>query len=292
MRGVGVGMAKLPYMQFYPADYQADMRRLSLASQGAWMQILCVLWRAPKRGQVTLTLNEWAKEVGCLESELSLYFTDLKHHNICTYRDESDGKITIISRRIVRDERNRKAAAKRQKKHRDSQMSQKSDIDVTAKSQGYIRNQISEVRNQKSYSEEEKKEETTSSSSGELDDIPPPRNYRADAREVLDFLNAKTGRQYRPVESTIAMIVARLKGQNLDTEVDVQTCKSLIAKKVRDWNTDEKMAKYLRPETLFNRTKFESYLGELNLCAVQNATKPCSTKPPDVPVAGELLRSL
>lgn len=40
--------------------------------------------------------------------------------------------------------------------------------------------------------------------------------------------------------------------------------KTVIDKKVDQWRSDETMAKYLRPETLFNRTKFESYLNELS----------------------------
>ena len=35
--------------------------------------------------------------------------------------------------------------------------------------------------------------------------------------------------------------------------------KSVIDKKVTDWSRDEKMAQYLRPETLFG-SKFDSYL--------------------------------
>jgi len=280
-------MAKLPYMQFYPADYQRDTRCLSMASKGAWMDMLCVLWNAPKRGQRTLSVEEWGRELGCPSPEVSLYITDLKYHQIGKFIEENDGKITIISRRMVRDERIRRLAAKRQQKQRDKPESREESRDRHGDVTGIyqksdIRSQISE-----SESEEEKKEETTLSGSGNPDAAPPPRNFRVEAREVLEFLNAKTGRHYRPVEATIAMIMARLKGQNHDTEVDVQTCKSLIAKKVREWNTDEKMAKYLRPETLFNRTKFESYLGELNLCAVQNATGPCPTTPPPVRAVGE-----
>jgi uncharacterized phage protein (TIGR02220 family) len=126
----------------------------------------------------------------------------------------------------------------------------------------------------------------------ETDSMSRKRDYKADAVIVLEFLNAKTGRQFRPVPSNIDPIIARLKGQNEETEVSVQTCKSIIAKKFRDWSTDEKMAKYLRPETLFNRTKFESYLGELIPCAALNATSTLTPPLQVAPVAGGHLRSL
>lgn len=298
MRGVGVGMAKLPYMQFYPGDWLLDTHVLSPATRGIWIDILSLMWREePRTGTLEYTVPGWCKRLRCTDADLRTAVLEMEMENVCKIvKDEGKDFVRFTSRRIARDEKLRKANRLYVANHRSKAPCKVVVHAVQDVSKGENQNQShiseSEIRSQKSYSEEEKKEKTTLSSSSELDDMPPPRNYRADAREVLAFLNAKTGRQYRPVESTIAMIMARLKGQNLETEVDVQTCKSLIAKKVRDWNTDEKMAKYLRPETLFNRTKFESYLGELNLCAVQNVTKPCSMKQPAAPVDGDLLPSL
>lgn len=82
------------------------------------------------------------------------------------------------------------------------------------------------------------------------------------AMEVLDFLNAKTGRKFRGLDgrgrptANLTLIINRLK-----TGVSVQDCKTVIARKFRDWSNDDKMREYLRPETLFCASKFESYLG-------------------------------
>lgn len=81
-------------------------------------------------------------------------------------------------------------------------------------------------------------------------------NHRAEALELLQFLNAKANRSFRPVDSTLRPIIARL-----GSGVSVQDCKGVIARQVRLWK-DTEMVKYLRPETLFNATKFESYLGQ------------------------------
>lgn len=78
------------------------------------------------------------------------------------------------------------------------------------------------------------------------------------AKRVLAFLNEKTGRRYREVKVNLDMISARLKEGATELE-----CKQVIAKKCREWATDENMAIYLRPATLFNRTKFAQYQGEL-----------------------------
>jgi uncharacterized phage protein (TIGR02220 family) len=81
---------------------------------------------------------------------------------------------------------------------------------------------------------------------------------KPDAIEVLNFLNEKTGRTYEPVPANLELIVARLKDGS-----SVDDCRAVIAKKCRDWATDDKMRFYLRPATLFNRTKFAQYKGEL-----------------------------
>ena len=86
------------------------------------------------------------------------------------------------------------------------------------------------------------------------------RNYQAEAKEVLAFLNEKSGKKYREVGVNLDLIISRLK-----SGVTAQQCKTLVMRKVRDWGTDEKMSRFLRPETLFNRTKFEAYLAEVTL---------------------------
>lgn len=83
---------------------------------------------------------------------------------------------------------------------------------------------------------------------------------RTQALEVLDFLNKKTGKRFRPVDTNLKMIVARLK-----TGATVMECRQIIASKYREWKNNPEMIKYLRPETLFCEKKFESYLGELVL---------------------------
>lgn len=85
------------------------------------------------------------------------------------------------------------------------------------------------------------------------------RKYREESKIVLAFLNEKSGKKFREVDATLGMIEARLK-----SGVEIQECKSLIARKVREWTTDPIMSKFIRPETLFNKTKFESYLAEVS----------------------------
>lgn len=76
-----------------------------------------------------------------------------------------------------------------------------------------------------------------------------------DAREIIDYLNEVTGSKYSyKTEATNKLIKARIKdGYSVDD------FKTVIDNKFDEWGSDEKMSKYLRPETLFGN-KFESYL--------------------------------
>lgn len=96
--------------------------------------------------------------------------------------------------------------------------------------------------------------------SGNPDESPPSKSesLKPAAREVLDFLNVKTSSRYRPVPANLDLIVARLK-----EGATVAECRQVIAKKSREWGTDEKMMGFLRPKTIFNRTNFAQYQGEL-----------------------------
>lgn len=104
-----------------------------------------------------------------------------------------------------------------------------------------------------------KKTLTTLSSSEKpnIDDGTEKRDFKLEAKDILEFLNLKTGRHYRMVVVNLGLIEARLK------VATKKQCRQIIALKAREWREDPKMNKFLRPATLFNKTKFEQYIGEL-----------------------------
>ncbi len=72
---------------------------------------------------------------------------------------------------------------------------------------------------------------------------------------IVAYLNEKAGTAYRATtKNTQSLMSARLA-----EGYTIEDFKTVIDKKCAEWlNTD--MEKFLRPETLFNRTKFENYL--------------------------------
>lgn len=83
------------------------------------------------------------------------------------------------------------------------------------------------------------------------------RAKHGDAAAVLEFLNEKTGRNYRPTPTNLNFVTARLK-----EGYTIAECRMVIARKTRQWKDDERMSEYLRPATLFNAEKFNQYIGE------------------------------
>ena len=77
-------------------------------------------------------------------------------------------------------------------------------------------------------------------------------------QEITEYLNNRTGSNYKhTTKKTKDLIKARFnEGFTLDN------FKTVIDKKCVEWINDEKMNKFLRPETLFG-TKFEGYLNQV-----------------------------
>lgn len=85
-------------------------------------------------------------------------------------------------------------------------------------------------------------------------------------KEIIDYLNSKTGKNYRDnVQKNRSLIKARWsEGYRLDD------FKHVIDNMVKDWS-GTKYAKYLRPETLFG-TKFDGYLNQGYVVKRENKT--------------------
>ena len=92
------------------------------------------------------------------------------------------------------------------------------------------------------------------------EELPAPKDnapHAAEIAEIIDYLNMKTGKHYRPhTAETRGKIITRLK-----EGYTVADFKQVIDTKARQWKGDQKMSEYLRPKTLFGK-KFEGYLQE------------------------------
>jgi uncharacterized phage protein (TIGR02220 family) len=87
-----------------------------------------------------------------------------------------------------------------------------------------------------------------------LDVEPVQRQYHVDARSVLAYLNECSGKKFRDTDPNLALISARL----IESGVSADGVRIMIHRMTRLWKAT-KMEEYLRPETLFGKTKFDNY---------------------------------
>lgn len=110
---------------------------------------------------------------------------------------------------------------------------------------------IDRVSNTLQEEEEDKEEEKE-----EEEDFGKSENLLPEV-EILEYLNEAAGKKFKPTEANLKFIRARF-----TEKYTVDDLKSVIDVKVHVWKGDTDWDKYLRPETLFNATKFQTYIQE------------------------------
>lgn len=88
-----------------------------------------------------------------------------------------------------------------------------------------------------------------------LQAVPKPQTPQPKPEEqAIEYLNKKTGRDYRLVDSNLRLVRARFReGFTLDD------LNAVVDRQCAEW-TGTKYAQYLRPATLFNGEKFNQYI--------------------------------
>lgn len=84
-------------------------------------------------------------------------------------------------------------------------------------------------------------------------------------KQIINYLNKKTGAHYKPSSE----LNQRLIKSRWHEGYRIEDFKKVIDNKASSWQSDKKMWKYMRPQTLFG-TKFDAYLNENNLEKTQN----------------------
>jgi hypothetical protein len=101
-------MGKNPAFLFYPADWRRDLDDSPLEIEGSWIRIICRLWDQPEKGKATKTLKEWSRILRKTERKTLKILQILIENDVASGQVLDNQNITIISRRMVKDERIRK----------------------------------------------------------------------------------------------------------------------------------------------------------------------------------------
>ena len=105
----------------------------------------------------------------------------------------------------------------------------------------------------KEYDRERKREERAGDDPNS-DGIPEKTKRHQTAIPILAYLNEKTGKHYRETETNLGFIGERLSEEG----VTADGVRQMIDRQSKKW-AGSNMEDYMRPETLFNKTKFDGY---------------------------------
>lgn len=111
---------KYPAFWFYPGDWMkdTDLRAVSVAARGLWIDLLCLMWESDKRGYLVLssgkpaTTEQLARMTGNAPEVVAELVNELEECGVTSRSDEG----VLFSRRMVRDESKRRKCSRAGKK--------------------------------------------------------------------------------------------------------------------------------------------------------------------------------
>jgi uncharacterized protein YdaU (DUF1376 family) len=129
-----IAIGKQPAFQFYPGDWIQDTRILTPLTRGIWIDILCFMWRSSDRGRLEGSKCQLARILSCEKEELSTAIQELSVTKIADVTISNDD-ITIVNRRMYREQKERESGKIRAQRYRDNITSNaKSNAIITAPS--------------------------------------------------------------------------------------------------------------------------------------------------------------
>lgn len=159
-------MGKSPAFQFYVRDWLSDpqLKMASHQSKGIWIDLLCYMWEAPERGSITGTIQEFCRMLGTTDPEFIRFLDEAKRLKFASVT-ESNGKVTLENRRMMREEKERKNNALRQARFKSN-----------AKGNGESNEKVTSPSSSSS-SSSKKKERNIKKEKDQVPDGKPPQNF-------------------------------------------------------------------------------------------------------------------
>jgi hypothetical protein len=101
-------MEKLPWYPFYPNDWNKKLEEHPLEIEGAWIRLCNKLHWSKTRGKGQKTVAQWAKVLRVDVDKTIEILRYLRQEDIATLHGDlsnGDSRVTLVSRRMVRDEK-------------------------------------------------------------------------------------------------------------------------------------------------------------------------------------------
>ncbi|OPY91890.1 MAG: hypothetical protein A4E73_01694 [Syntrophaceae bacterium PtaU1.Bin231] len=113
-------MAKAPAFQFYFKDWLSDpqLKMASHSTKGIWADMLCFMFPAPVRGELTGTKEQLRKLVSATESDMERFWSEATTLLFCDISVTDNEIVTVRNRRMWREEKDKKDNRERQARYR------------------------------------------------------------------------------------------------------------------------------------------------------------------------------
>ena len=126
--------SKMPYLQFYPADWIADTRILSLPARAVWLELILAMHQRWRVGTLTGSTERLAGLVGCSVPELDAALAELSETDTAEVLRDCNGVVTVTCRRMKNENSEREKIKIRV---RDFRMKRECNANVTPDSTEY-----------------------------------------------------------------------------------------------------------------------------------------------------------
>lgn len=98
-------MTKKPTTPFAWLDWSKDLHEHPLVIEGAWIRICCRLHYSDTRGELSKTEKQWSRVLGIDQGRCLNILRYIKTEKIGVVRKNSNGKITVSCRRMLKEEK-------------------------------------------------------------------------------------------------------------------------------------------------------------------------------------------
>jgi hypothetical protein len=253
-------------MQFYGSDWLKDTRCLTLEEKGAWIDLIVYMWECKPRGQFERTFEEIGlmlgvdqdRAKGIIEKLHSKKILDMRLSSFVDSVTNGNSRVTVMSRRIMREENERESTRIRVERFRSNGNKKKSNAPVTRifqKSEVILKNKdikepqptvakIAVPENPKEMNPIQKVIYAYRESIGIPEDQKKEWNklffsrYSRSAKSLLDFMG-----DVKSTADCIQETVEKIKAWNPEASISLDT---ILNKHAAEWkkNKSEKEAKF------------------------------------------------
>jgi uncharacterized phage protein (TIGR02220 family) len=267
---------KSPAFQFYPGDFLSDENVIcmSFEERGIYITLLSNCWI---QGSIPADHNKLEKLLPGINDPSSL-------NNVLERFNEMPGNPDrLINNRLEKErekqdnfrdsksESGKRGAEKRWENH------EKKPLNSTAMNDSASNSDAIDLPLAKNSSLS-----SSSSSTSSSNNKPLSGSGKEKEKEILEYLNQKAGKKYKPIPTNLKFISGRL-----SEGYSPEDLKRVVDCKVKEWKGDPKMDKYLRPITLFNPSKFAGYANEMAPAKPRGEEPYIPPEPPKPRVLGD-----